>query len=304
MRQAGWITATGMYLLIACATAGSSESGGARRGVRFAIGSAETPAPASGALGKFDGVVEFADGRGRLDVTAQHYGAPIAVQGRTLGAPLAGPGDYYLFDSTGFVLVRPASRTFSAFALSESSFRLGDVPEPREGFMEFSQLHADTVPANDSARLIQHGPFTVRWHLDRRHVNGPVQVLARGWIELPDAPRGEASVVRWFGAAAVLGKTMANRKAPLPADSLQVTAAIVVPESGSGALNATAAPVTLITLHSLTAVSTASIDPARLILPAGFTERPWPGFERAPGLPVPARGTAERWRSKPERSRR
>ena len=299
MSQAQKIAIAGAILLIACATAGPSRPRGMRTGVRFTIGTAEIPAPARGALGMFDGAVEFASGRGRLDVTAPHYGPAIAVHGRTIAAPLASAGDYYLFDSTGFALVRPASRTFSTFALSESSFRLGDVPEPREGFMEFSPLRADTLTANDSPRPRQHGPYTVRWHLDRRHTNGPAQVLVRGWIELPDAPAGEASVVRWFGAAAALARLMEQAK-KFATDSLQVTAAIVIPSpAGSGVSGATDAPVTLIVLHPLSAVSAGSVDVARLVLPAGFAERPWSGFDKASGVPIPVRDAGAKWSTLP-----
>jgi hypothetical protein len=295
MSQARMIAVAGGVLLIACATGRGTSSGDVGTGVRFTIGTVETPAPARGALGMFDGVVQFAAGRGRLDVTTQHYGPPITVQGRTIAAPLASTGDYYLFDSTGFVLVRPASRTFSTFVLSESSYRLGDVPEPREGFMEFSALRADTLTADDSARLRQHGPYAVRWHLDRRHASGPAQVLARGWIELPDAPAGEASVIRWFGATAALTRLMKD-SAGFATDSLQVTAAIILPSpAGNGASNATGAPVTLIVLHPLSAVSVGPTDLARLVLPADFVERPWPGFESPSRGASHAHDAAAKW---------
>jgi hypothetical protein len=291
-----------MSPLIACATAGTLGPRGPLTGVRFTIGTAELPAPARGALGMFDGRVEFAAGRGRVDVIATHYGPPIAVQSHTLAPPLASAGDYYLFGSTGFVLVRPASRTFSTFVLSESSYRLVDVPEPREGFMEFSPLHADTLTAYDSTHWREHGPFTVRWHLDRRQASGPSQVLARGWIELPDAPASDASVIRWFGAAATLARLLGN-PASFPTDSPRVTAAIVLPPSGRGASRTTTAPTTLIVLHPLTAVTRASVDPARLVLPAGFRNRPWHGFERVVRHPVAAPDPAARWRTIPEDSR-
>lgn len=296
------IPMVGVLMLVGCTTTASLASRGPLTGVRFNIGTVEIPAPARGALGLFDGVVEYAAGRGRIDVNTRPQGPRIAVQGVTIAAPLGSPGDYYLFDSTGFVLVRPASRTFSTFALSESSYRLGDVPDPREGFMEFSPLRADTLAANDSARLTQHGPFTVRWHLDRRQANGPAQVLARGWIELPDAPAGEASVVRWFGAAAVLAN-MPSSLGALPPDSLRVTAAIVLPTSGGRAAGAPSAPVTLIVLHPLSGVSTYSIDPARMVLPAGFVEKSWP-VERASPLPAPSPDAAARWRTMPAASHR
>jgi hypothetical protein len=289
-------------LLVGCTNATTLGSHAPLTGIRFDVDTAPLPAPASGALGMFAGSVEFAAGRGRLDVTTRRAGPPIAVQGVAITGPLAGTGDYYLFDSTGFVLVRPASRTFSTFALSESSYRLGDVPEPREGFMEFSPLHADTLAAGDSARLTQHGPFTVRWHLDRRQAVGPARVLARGWIEVVDAPAGEASAIRWFGASAVLAR-MAGNLGGLSPDSLRITAAIVLPSRG-GAPGSPRAPVTLIVLHALRDVAIARVDPARLVVPAGFVERPWPGFEGASNIPGPAGGAAERWRTMPRALRK
>jgi hypothetical protein len=298
MHQHRWLIAPVALMLAGCATGASLGSRSPLTAVRFSIGTTELPAPARGALGMFDGVVEFAAGRGRLDVIARKDGPAIAVRGVTITSPLAGSGDYYLFDSTGFVLVRPTTRTFSTFVLSESSYRLGDVPEPREGFMEFSRLIADTLTAGDSARLTQHGPFTLRWHLDRRQADGPVLVLVRGWIELPDAPAGEASVVRWFGAAAALAG-MPDSLGALPPDSLQVTAAIVLPTSGGGAPGASRAPVTLIVLHPMSRLTSVRIDRARLVLPAGFTETPWPGFERESRPAVAAREAADRWRTVP-----
>ena len=303
MRQTRWLMATGTFMLAGCATAGFPAPALPLTGIRFGIGAAEMPAPARGALGMFNGTVEFVAGRGRLDVTAQVPRPPIAVQGVTVTAPLAGPGDYYLFDRTEFVLVRPTSRTFSTFALSELSYRLGDVLDPRERSMEFSRFRADTIAATDSARLTQHGPFTVRWHLDRRAAEGPARVLVRGWTEVPDAPAGEASVVRWFGAATALAG-LHDSLGAFPADSLRVTAAIVLPASGTGAPGSTGTSVTLIVIHPLAGVATVRIDPARLVLPAGFTETPWPGFERASRVPGQSGDAAARWRTMPDTSRR
>jgi hypothetical protein len=298
MRRTQLRIVVGTVMLGGCATGAALASRSPLTGVRFSIGTAEISAPARGALGLFDGVVEFAAGRGRLDVTARRDSPPIAVQGVPVAAPLAGPGDYYLFDNAGFVLVRPASQTFSTFVLSESSYRLGDVHEPREGMMEFSRLRADTLAAGDSARLTQHGPFTLRWHLDRRDGGGSARVLVRGWIELSDAPAGEASVVRWFGAAAALAGMRDSIEA-LPRDSLQVTAAVVLPRFGFGAPGAAAAHVNLITVHPLIRVTVADIDPARLILPPSFTETPWPGFEHASPAAVSPHEATDRWRTFP-----
>jgi hypothetical protein len=223
---------------------------------------------------------------------------PIVVQGVTINPPLAASGDYYLFDSTGFVVLRPATRTFSAFRLSESSYRIGDVIQARERFMEFGPLHIDTVSAGDSVRLMQHGPFTLRWHLDRRRATGPAQVRARGWIELPDAPAGEASAVRWFGAAAVLA-AMHSSIDTLPRDSLQVTTLVVLPTSSVSAQGASGSYVALVVQHLMSGVTSAHIDPARLVLPAGYTETPWVGTTNVAASVTDSNMSADRWRTPP-----
>lgn len=289
-------------MLAGCATARPLTLRGPLTGVRFSIGTVDLPSPARGALGAIKGAVEFAAGRGRLDVIARDERSPIAVQGVTISPPLGGPGDYYLFDSTGFVLVRPATRTFSTFRLSESSYRIGDVLQARERFMEFTRLRADTLTAGDSARLTQHGPFTLRWHLDRRQAAGPAHVLARGWIELPDAPAGEASAVRWFGAAAVLA-AMHGGVDSLPPDSLQVTALVVLPIPGA-TRGASGSYVTLVVQHPLSGVTSARVDPAQLILPVGYTETPWPGFANASPSLTLSDTSADRWRTMPQSLRR
>lgn len=298
MHHVPLLVASGTLLLAGCATARPLTARSPVTGVRFSVGTVDLPSPAQGVLGAITGVVEFAGGRGRLDVIARDDRPPIAVQGVMLLPPLAGPGDYYLFDSAGFVLVRPSSRTFSAFRLSESSYRIGDVIQARERFMEFRPLHIDTLTASDSARLTQHGPCTLRWHLDRRHATGPAQVLARGWIELPDAPAGEASAVRWFGAAAVLA-AMHSAVDTLPRDSLQVTALVVLPTSRAATQGEHGSYVALVVQHLMSGVTSARIDPMRLVLPAGYTERPWAGTTKVRASVTRSGMSADRWRTRP-----
>ena len=262
-------------------------------GIRFAIDTAEAPAPARGAFQTFAGVVEFAAGRGRIDVAALRRGPTLSVNGVIIGSPLAAPGDYYLFDSTTFVLVRPASRSFSSFELPRSSWRHGDVREADEGFMSFSRLQADTLARSDSVRLTEHGPVAIRWHLDRRHALQPVTILARGWLEVADSPAGEASVVRWFGAARALATAPGGLRA-LPPDSLQVTAAVILTAPGENR-----APVNLIVLHSLSGLAAVDVSADRLILPADFRETSWPGYDRASKPARFSRDAGAKWRSMP-----
>src|SRR5947209_3536918 len=53
--------------------------------------------------------VSWAGNRGRIDVLTRPVRPAIKVGELTVGPSLAMPGDYYLFDSSGFVLVRPAT---------------------------------------------------------------------------------------------------------------------------------------------------------------------------------------------------
>jgi hypothetical protein len=56
------------------------------------------------------------------------------VAGVRVATPLGGQEDYYLFDSTGFVLVRPQAKTFSTFALTDASF---NFENRRDGWPEW-----------------------------------------------------------------------------------------------------------------------------------------------------------------------
>jgi hypothetical protein len=260
-------------------------------GIRFSIAGPDSPSPAQGVLGVIGGIVEFAGGRGRLDVDST-AGRDVNVNGVVVTRPLAKPGDYYLFDSTGFVLVRPHNRTFSVFRFGRSWIHLGSARDSSEGFMEFVGLRADTLPLADASTIRQHGPFTVRWHVDRRRSDPPpIDVLSRGWIEVADAPAGEASAIRWFGAAAALA-TLSASPDSLQDSNLQVTAAVVLktqPQQG---------PVNLIVLHPIGARAHAEINVSRLVIPPRFTETVWPGFELEMKVPRDD-GLVAKWRRMP-----
>jgi len=265
-------------LLSSCTSAFHVSQRARVNGIRFRIAGADSPSPAQGILGTTAGVVEFGAHRGRLDVDST-AGRDVSIDGVVITRPLARAGDYYLFDSSAFLLVRPNERTFSVFFFRRSWIHLGSARDSSEGFMEFLGLRADTLHPAPSENLLQHRPFTVRWHLDRRRdANRPIEVLSRGWIEVADAPAGEASAVRWFGAAAALA-AMSTGTDSLRSANLQVTTAVVLPRGRS-------APLNLIVLHALREPARVEIDAARLVLPSGFNETPWPGFERAVNVPA------------------
>ena len=265
-------------------------------GIRFSVAGPDSPSPAQDILGAVAGVVDFAHGRGRLDIDSV-AGRDVSIGRIGITRPHARAGDYYLFDSTSFVLVRPKEKTFSVFSIGRSWVHLGSARDSSEGFMEFSGLRADTLPAADSAALQQHGPVTVRWHLDRRRSSPPpIDVLSRGWIEVADAPAGEASAVRWFGAAAALAALSADTDS-LHDANLQITATVVLKTQGQGG------PLNLIVIHPINTFARTEIDATRLALPRGFSETPWPGIKFEPGQVRTNDDVVGRWRRIPHEYR-
>src|SRR5437016_253354 len=76
-------------------------------GVRFSVDTS------AALFSMFGGRVEFAAGRGRIDVSTIAARAARSVNDVAIGPPTARSGDYYLFDTTGYIVVRPSIRTFS-----------------------------------------------------------------------------------------------------------------------------------------------------------------------------------------------
>ena len=123
-----------VLLILTLATAAHAQGSRATLpGIAFSIDSGREAPPPPEVIKRFgmppelitqlEGTVVFAGGRGRLDVAAvARRRPPIRTEGIVLAAPLAKAGDYYLFDSTGFVLVRPGTRTFSSFQIADDRF--------------------------------------------------------------------------------------------------------------------------------------------------------------------------------------
>src|SRR4051812_15690228 len=137
-------------------------------GITYSIDSLGDMGPTPRILKTFSGIVRFARGRGRLDITGKTTSQPIRVEGLVIAAPLASVGDYYLFDSTGFVLVRPADKTFSSFWFVDASY---NYEGRRDGWpvpFEFGPLRPD-APGLELVLpelWLQHGSYAIYWHLD------------------------------------------------------------------------------------------------------------------------------------------
>jgi hypothetical protein len=263
--------ACGALLLLTPLGAGAQP--GARRalsGIRFGIDTVESPASWRGALTRIAGTIEVANGHGRLSVTAIRSGPPVRVNGVVIGAPLAKPGDYYLFDSTEVVLVRPKQRTFSRFVLTRADYNQTGRLLPGAFMMRYTPCSTDTLSVQE--RVTQHAPISVHWHLDTLDEQGPTRLYARGWLEVLDAPASEAGAIRWFGVA----MAMASRPggiATLPRSRLQLTAMALL-----RATQAREPYLRYLALLRPVGLTTAELEPSRLTLPKGYTEMGWPGI--------------------------
>jgi hypothetical protein len=264
-------------------------------GITFRIESTRDRGPAAGVFNAFSGLVTVARDRGRLDVVARSASTSIRISGTIVDAPRGSPGDYYLFDSTGFALVRPAQKTFSVSSISENSF---NYQERRDGWpkaFEFTTPRVDTLPPDSSGSVaVTYHRLPIFWHLDLEQPVG-IRVLARGRMTLEDVPLGEATVARWFGAASALAH-IPDGVASLADDQLRVTTVVVVAE-GAGR----SPPINLVVLHALSTVRSVRMDPNRLAVPSDYVEIPWQFTVAAVGtnLTSVSRAQSAHWKSIP-----
>jgi hypothetical protein len=238
------------------------------------------------------GTVVFAGGRGRLDVAAvARRTPPIRIEGIVLAAPLAKADDYYLFDSTGFVLVRPGARTFSSFQIADDRFNYEGRRDGWPAWFPLKRTAVDTLGAGTSAAsLRQHGAYPVYWHAD---IKG--RELARGRFTVVDARPGELVVVRWFAATRALaalmvkGDTLGGATPTVTALGLWAEPADTIP------------PTAIIEVRPFTGLRRADVSVDRLMLPAGYTEAPWPGFEQAQQVFPTSADSGAYWKRPPAR---
>jgi hypothetical protein len=203
----------------------------------------------------------------------------------TVGRSEAMPGDYYLFDSTGFVLVRPAMRQYSALRISDAAFNYEGKRDGWPAFFPFAPTTIDTV-RTESMTIPDHGEHRIYWHVDVAKdtvctVGGcSVEELARGRTTIADAPVAELIVARWFGPAQALGE-IAGGVSRLLDKPIRVT---------------TVSPLTGI--HRIRDLRAMSVSRASLTVPWDFVEAPWPGLPSSPASEGADRGA--KWRTLPK----
>jgi hypothetical protein len=209
--------------------------------------------------------------RGRLDILAVDSSPPVLRNGLNLD-PLGVRGDYYLFDSSSFILVRPASKTFSVFAIKAISYNFNNGREGWPEIFDFPTIRTQSVSAAEGAkrRLERHGTFGVFWHVDVDWDQPTFNVLSRGRMDVDDAPLSESTVVRWFGPALAVAQLATMDSTWFPSERIGLTS--VAPLIGDNG-----ATTNFPSKQRLTQLRITAIDLLRLTLPTGYTPLVVPG---------------------------
>lgn len=237
--------------------------------------------------------VTFAAGRGRLDMVTNPAAPELVTSDVSLAPPLARPGEYYLFDSTGFILVRPNEKTFSSFVIADHEF---NFDERRNGwpsefaFTPSGTLKVDTLGVSSgSSGVVRHEPTRVYWILKMGPTLPTFPHNAVGRLAIADAPPGEGGIARWIGPTEALAD-MAYRGAVVDEERVGLTsiAPLDPPQRSS---------IALMQRQNIQCFSTTEIDLSRLVLPSDFSETSWPGFQNEPGMPRLTLGAAAKWRA-------
>ena len=214
--------------------------------------------------------VECTARRGRVDILTRDSAPPVLLNGVNL-ASLGVRGDYYLFDSTSFVLVRPASKTFAVFTV-DVAYNFNNGREGWPDMFAFSTIRTQPVSAAEGAKrqLERHGAFQIYWHVDVDWELPSFAVLSRGRLRVVDAPVGESTVVRWFGPALALARLATIDSTWFPNSRIGLTAiAPLVGDNGS--------TTNFSSKQWLERLRITAIDLTRLTLPSDYTAVAIPG---------------------------
>ena len=203
--------------------------------------------------------------RGRLDILAVDSAPAVLRNGLNLD-PLAARGEYYLFDSTSFILVHPASKTFSVFAIAATAHNFKNGREGWPEIFDLPTIRTRSVSAAEGVkrRLERHGAFDIYWHVDVDWDRPTFNVLSRGRMDVGDAPLSESTVVRWFGPALAVAQLATIDSTWFPNDQIGLTS--IAPLIGDNG-----ATTNFASKQRLTQLRITAIDLARLTLPTDYT---------------------------------
>lgn len=246
---------------------------GTTRGISFTVDTATDGETVAGILSQLSLRVTYSGGRGRIDVLARLPRPAVQAKWVTLAPTSAVPGDYYLFDSTQVVHVRPASKTFSRYQLADLSFNYEGLRD-RWPFFRYDPYRPDTLPAGGQTTRGTSGNFSVFWHSELMRDTSCtganfgkclVKELARGRVDVVGAPAEELGVVRWIGPTHALARITgldSIRDAPIRLTEVGHWKAA----SGDSVVNVGA-------VRFLSGLHETAVDPLTLVLPHGYVER-------------------------------
>lgn len=241
------------------------------RGIAFTVDTATDREIVNGVLSSLRLEVAFADGRGRIDVVARATRPAVQFKWVTFARTSAVPGDYYLFDSTSYTHVRPASKSYTRYVLAATSYNY-EGRRDQWPFFRYDPEKPDTLRGAARSTSGSRGDYTVFWHTELTRDTSCtgmsfghclVRELARGRDDVRSGPAGELGIARWFGPTRALARIAGLDS--LVAAPIRVTAIGYWTASDDRVAHVSS-------IRFLLGLEKVTIDPARLTLPRGYRE--------------------------------
>ena len=233
----------------------------------------------------------FAANRGRMDI----------VEGGV--APLFTTGDFVLFDTAGFIVVRPATHDFIAIprdSTGPSADRLAAVGI--EVKLSDVKVTLDSLGPSDTvaAYATLHYRMTTAFNMSIQASFISQQLGAESvtdyWVAVvPGLPNNPLLRANGVVGSEVMGGAFADLSRRVDSASARMHQAVALRSTTksrlvqgpgeSGAIEAST---------EVSGITHEPVDESLLMLPEGFTQTPLPGFE---GTPLP--DVAAKWRKRP-----
>ena len=263
---------------------------------------APAPAPASSGAQKVIARVTEAAGRGRIDVLEGTFGAGF------------GKGDYMLFDSTEFVIVRPGSKEFTPVpgGLETKSIEMLQSLPGVQLTVANVKVSLDTIRRVDTIEGLptRHYRLAIAYDiaLDAGVMKETIgtSVQSDFWMaDLPGFPPTPFSQVTagtgGGGASGGAGGSGALKELVAKVNSATAALHRGVPlksVSLSRMTEGAGPPTEMEQTNVVSDYMPAMVDASRLMLPSGYTAAPMPGMENFPGATV-SDDAGAKWRVRP-----
>jgi len=294
LRPFAAVFATVMVVMVAAAAAPTFP---ARlvAGTLYTIRSAHSPTPMQSPTDTaYVAEVAMASGRGRMDVVS---GAE---------PPMFKAGDYILFDTTGYVIVHPSTKTYSTIPdFSAMSGQIGDMMKLSDVKISIDTLERGTVNGMRATHYRTNMSFTMTMDMSSFGVSAaqappPMRSDMKGdvWYadsieETPNPFLKTADQLPAIPFISPILDEMKKVRASLPAHRLAVKMENSVHVNAMGQEN---------TNHSVAEITDfrrGDVDVSRLVLPPDYMQTAIPGMEML-GPPTPLTPDAlAKWRAVP-----